>query len=245
MKKLISIFLITTLSFSVSLPILANNVSGDSLTDINKPVESQIKDIIENDSLTPEQKEFHIDRMTWATSRKNTRNSMIFDASLNVPYFKQETTYWCGPATARQTIQFLNRTTPASQSQIATSMGSTTAGSDMDQVINYINRNTNYNYIKASANNKENMRMNFYWAMTETIAPPILRIRINNRVGNWTYTTQGHFLNATGISRTGNMVRVTDPYIGWINPSSSGSYWVTFDEVHAATVAHTNQHYAW
>ena len=59
---------------------------------------------------------------------------------MDVPGYKQETTYYCGPATLKQTMQYINkRSLP--QSAYASALGTTTAGTDGMNIIKYFNDN--------------------------------------------------------------------------------------------------------
>ena len=58
---------------------------------------------------------------------------------LSVQQFHQETTYWCGPAVTKQTINFLSGgTINPSQSTLASTLGTTTAGTDSTRINSYL-----------------------------------------------------------------------------------------------------------
>lgn len=224
--------------------------AGDSMAPSFISEEQQKNDILNDKNLTKKEKQYHINRLE-SNHMLDTTNSNyslitaspIYAATLSVPYFKQEQRYYCGPATTKQSMHYLIKSSP-SQASIASDLGTTTDGTDGLQIVKYLNNNTSYHYIVSSGSDKESMRMNIFYAMTETKAPPVLRLKFSQG-GSWRYSTNGHFMNASGINDGGSRIRVTDPFIGWIDPSSTGSYYVTMDELHLATTNHFANHYYW
>jgi hypothetical protein len=61
-----------------------------------------------------------------------------YDHSLNVPYFLQETTYWCGPASTREILGYIV-STPASQSTLAGELHTDSNGTWFTMIRNVLN----------------------------------------------------------------------------------------------------------
>lgn len=62
-----------------------------------------------------------------------------YDHRINVPYFLQERSYWCGPATTREILGYIVAT-PASQTTLAGDLGTTTDGTWFPMVRNVLNQ---------------------------------------------------------------------------------------------------------
>ena len=167
--------------------------------------------------------------------------------TLNVPVCKQETGYYCGPATVKQTLTCINNTAP-SQSAIASAIGTTTAGSDLASMVSYINKKIptdeekeeyvivkkpSKSYIQSMVNNGVTWKH-----------PVICRLKFS-KGGSWKYSTDGHFMNANGYDNYGNKIYVTDPNIQRVDKNASGSYYVSIDELYNATVNHFAQQMAY
>lgn len=79
--------------------------------------------------------------------KKNSGETGIFNDvyySISVTNYMQETSYWCGPASARQTLSFHksnsgSSTTLPSQTTLANKIGTTTAGSTSSGIKNALN----------------------------------------------------------------------------------------------------------
>lgn len=70
--------------------------------------------------------------------------------TLAVPSYKQETNYWCGPATVKQVLGFLNSSS-SSQSTYATALGTTKDGTDFTKIDDVLNKyQSKNNYVYAS-----------------------------------------------------------------------------------------------
>ena len=163
-----------------------------------------------------------------------------FSGFLNVPYRQQETNYWCGPATTQQTLTYINGYAN-SQSSIANAIGTTSSGSDLASMVPYINNHESRNYYIIVTSPSESLIQSIAEYGVRSSAPPIGRLKIQQG-GNWEYSSSGHYMNISGYTGYGDYIRVTDPYIGWVDPTiannSNGSYFVTSNEFYTATANH-------
>lgn len=266
-KKLISLVLVLAISLAIYIPTSAeikdsetngagsssvcsnssaNKIgpSGDSMTDKPITIEEQEQALIKDSSISSEKKSKFLKKFEAYKELKRKTNNMASIQSTNdpssgyisVPYFKQEKNYWCGPATTKQTLQYISGSS-SSQAVIAKAIGTTTDGSNLSDMVSYLNNNqSNKNYVIVT-DPSEDLIQGIAKVIVDDQAPAIGRLAFK-KGGNWEYSTRGHYLNITGYSNGGSSIRVTDPYIGWISPSSSGSYYVTSNEVYIATKDH-------
>lgn len=164
--------------------------------------------------------------------------------TISVPSFKQETYYYCGPATIKQVVHFL---TGSSQSQAtyASQLGTTpNAGSVFSLVDDILNNNQKkvvYHY--GSIGTYDN------WANTikrslEKNHPPILDLQISpSYMPKYSSVVQGHILNVSGINTTTVpfQVRLTDPFDEGGRGVTLGNVWHPHKGVYDANNAHFRQ----
>ena len=258
--------LLPTTVFAADKTVNNQVMCGDGDTGIPLSYEEQLVQIEEDETLTPEQKEIQKEKLTFGEQiNQIERNSglsraekdsklyrlsgdlaepMATSISLYVFYFKQETSYYCGPATARQTIAtILNSVVRVpTQSAIAndpafggvSASGGTLNATKMRQ---YINSKASANYVEVVNYTSGAMQLCLDRGLTDG-NPPILRMT-GNKGDIWPYTTQGHYLNVSGkINAT--TYQVTDPYIEYVKPSiTNGKYTRTLSQIHSVTQQHT------
>ncbi len=170
---------------------------------------------------------------------------------IKVPCYKQETRYWCGPATVKQTLQYLKGSSP-SQSALAKALGTTTSGTSIYAIRKYLNNHQNKNtYVQMTPSSNNAMQNAMLMAVKTYKAPPILLVRITNKNfgGKAEYTSDGHYLNVSGVYHvyatpsSGCTVnyRLVDPYKQWKNQKSTGIYQVAALEAYEAVRAHRLQ----
>lgn len=200
MKKKIINFskILLGLSFTISLamPVSAAEINGDSGTSIYA---NEDLDLLQD----------KLDTLNVPKTRAHDDGVYI---TLDVPVYKQETTYWCGPATTKQVMQFLNKTSP-SQTTIANDLGTNRDGTDMTVIAKYLKNNTDHDYVYAGgiANDFETW-IGAIHSSTKNNVPVVLDIDIDN-TSVFPYTTNGHFVNTSGVDTTySSRVRITDPY---------------------------------
>lgn len=173
-----------------------------------------------------------------------TRFSVPDSAELPVPVCKQEKGNYCGPATAQQLIRLFGKDYTTTQDQIAEAIGTTSKGSELGKITEYIKDSGYAVYWVFKNLSIEEMHRLIGANISGYYTPPIGRLKFS-QVGNWPYKTSGHFLNVSGYDYTNHSdaieeceIRLTDPNIQRVQPNSSGSYYVTLGEFHQATVDH-------
>lgn len=170
--------------------------------------------------------------------------------ALSVPFCHQKYDFYCGPATVQQILRFYGDYA-TTQGQIATAIGTTESGSSLKPMIDYI---ANRGYVSYQVVKNPSF-YDLYLLVGNAIytynTPPIGRISFK-KGGNWRYTTNGHFLNVSGYDYTYQdydlkecEIRVTDPFIQWVDKSSNGYYWVMLTEFHQATIGSRSQEFAY
>lgn len=146
-KKFIATAILTTMITMLSTTIFAT--SNDYLT-LNRGSEDDIRRNQENLRILEEE---------WA----NTPMPYAYNITkrLDVPAYRQETTYWCGPANVKQVIQFINGNS-SSQSTYASSMGTASGvGTYVYKLTNELNKRQSkftYAYEEISTISEADMR---------------------------------------------------------------------------------------
>lgn len=215
--------------------------------------EDQIDVILNSKYLSDEQKEQAIDKIGYISQKslKTTdistqSNSSGHYITIAVPYFKQINTYYCGPATTKQTIHYLTGSSD-SQEVIAKALGTTTSGTDGTKIIDYLNeKQSKVYYMSVTPSSVNSMEETIYSGLSYYKSAPILRLRIEGN--EWSYSSTGHFMNISGIY-TGlwgdndvNQYEVTDPYIEYANKSETdGKYKISTTSVYNSTISHFAQ----
>ena len=169
------------------------------------------------------------------------RRSKITFEVLSVPYYRQETTYYCGPATAQQTVAYLTGSKEEQKDifEIVKAPGEDSKATEGDKLKKYVNSKQSVNtYALKYPSSASEMSEDIYDDLSRGV-PVILWVKVT-KGGNWIYNTKGgHFLNASGINTGGGLIELTDPYIMWVedSPYFTGKYWVTAEEAYNATKA--------
>lgn len=201
-----------------------------------KPVtkEEQIQEVLNNPDLTPERKQELINKLNLVGPRA------FFATDLGMKYFKQQTHYYCGPATAYQTIYFHNGSSP-SQDTIAKALGTTTAGTDGTRIPKYVNTQLDrVEYFIYQVNNEDGMRSAIDTDMRSGY-PAMLRVCIQGTT-DFGYTTNGHFLNVGGQTAGATKYTIVDPYYGYDHGPKSSHYEVSSNQVYKAIKNHFAHH---
>ena len=164
---------------------------------------------------------------------------------INVKHFKQEEPFYCGPATVKQTLHYLTGKS-YKQSDIASGLGTTGAGTDGTRIPDYINdRQKKAYYIISKTTKASKLRRRIYENIGITNKPPIARLRFEQG-GNWRYSTKGHFLNVSGYTDNIKKVHLTDPNITIADKTNkTGKYYVTFKAFQQAIKDHPDHHLYW
>lgn len=166
---------------------------------------------------------------------------------INTPMLKQETNYWCGPATTLQTLSATGKSGGETQSSIASKLGTTSAGTDGLNIVNLLN-NKGLSYAVRSADDATLLWSDFLLSI-ERQAPPVLRVSFSSGEG-WDYSTSGHYMSVCGVtanegggSATNESAYIVDPYIKWIKPNAGDNYDKSIPKVFQAIKNHWASHY--
>lgn len=214
--------------------------------------EEQIEVILNSKILSEKQKSQAVDKLKFTNSVMKANDFFLLDTTVYnftaaIPYFKQQNSYYCGPATTKQSLHYISGTSPT-QSVIANGLGTTTAGTDGAMIVTYMNANqSEVYYIDITPANEADMASRIYRGMSFYGSAPILRLKMTTGQG-WDYASSGHFMNASGIyssaySTTGALqYEVTDPYIQYIDQSETdGKYRISSTAVYNSTINHFAQ----
>ncbi len=225
----------------------------------SETLEEQLENFLNNPELTEEQKLAAKSKVEQAISFRddammNVRSVTATYPNVTIPVtaFKQDYTYYCGPATTRQTMKFLGASVPGgyippSQSYIASALGTTTAGTEWYMIRDYINGFTFMgvanNYVAYNPSSVSDMESTIYSTLTATHkTAPILQVDTdgNTCLG---YQTGGHYLNVSGIRTSGgiNEFRLTDPYRERIGLEPT--YYAKTSNIYQITINHWAQHF--
>ncbi len=158
--------------------------------------------------------------------------------TLNVPVYQQETSYWCGPATVKQVVQFIKGSSE-SQSNYAKLLGTTTSGTDMTVIAEKLRTLTGKNYVYYSFTQKADWTDKLLWGLNNNM-PAVLDIDTRN-VSAFPYRSSGHFVNVSGMDlRHSDRVRITDPY-----GPGLGNRWYERTDLYNANRAHWRSAIIW
>lgn len=172
---------------------------------------------------------------------KNSRSTII--KRCNVPFFKQQNTYYCGPAVTKQTIHYLtDGAISPSQSTLAKALGTTSEGSSSSDMADWLETKGFY-YYRVNVNTMTIQDIINYVAsgIDSYDMPPFGAVAISKSQKAstaWRYTTGGHFINISAIyqdtvSNNACRLEVTDPYITWVDSTiTSGKYNVPIGDYH-------------
>ena len=278
MKKIISMLLATVVSCSIvfipasvsatSKEITENNIiksSENVFLEENLSLDEQLENILSSPNSTEEQKRMAVEKANHSKQVLATYSSVSvrssttddsttseYNATRNVPYFRQQNRYYCGPATTKQTLHHIIGSSP-SQDALANALGTTTDGTDGTRIVSYLNDNLPSSiYFIGTPYTPASMAVTTYMSLCVTNTPPILRVKItsdqvsSSHPQDWYYTTNGHFMNISGqYTVNGHIVyEVTDPYIAYKNSAiTNGKYRIRANAVYDSTMQHFAQHF--
>lgn len=190
-----------------------NGVSDEDAEEENKSNAQLLEEALSDPSLTEAEKQQLIEKYSVIENAGRSRASYPA-RSLAVPAYRQETNYWCGPATAKQTVQYLAGSSQT-QAQIAAATGTTTAGANADRIISYVNDHQSKNiYARVNCTSQTQMVAAVDYSLSVQ-HPMILTLAVPDDVwekGIWPYWTNGHYLNVSGQSAGASSLTLTDPF---------------------------------
>ena len=244
---------------------LAEECKGDPGFGIHHiPYEKQLQYFLDDPNLTAAQKDAAVIAINEAIQMRDaepvmksgTSRTTYTQMTIPVTAYTQEYSYYCGPATARQTLQYLGEIVPGtysppSQTTIAQAVHtSPSSGTEWYYLIAYINRfnfmNTPHSYIEHPLGTIDEMETIIFNSLNQDRPePPILQIDTNNDSVTLGYPTDGHYLNVSGI-RTKNGVnefQLTDPYRQFGTLNLDPKYYVETSDIYRFTDYHWAEHF--
>ena len=241
MKRIISLLLCISLCLGlVGITVYAEDakksiINNKDTTDYISP-ENQLTQFLSSKSLTNERVSAAIRKHNLGQSLANgtgvIRSVNNSSNTLDVPWFIQPNGYYCGPATVKQTIHFINGTSDT-QANIAVALLTNEDGTDTNKMCTYLNNNTECYY-----------EVLWWWANASAFSDmvisntddevPIIGHVIISYAGDWPYTTGGHYINYNGYSENGEVFAVTDPFVDRFG-DTDGKYTISNDEAERVT----------
>lgn len=255
---------VVTIKENLNVDVLEEECNGDPGFGIhNIPYEKQLQEFLENPTLDDEQKEAAIIAINEAIMLRDNEqvsapyaaNATYSEKTIPVTAYTQEESFYCGPATARQTLKYLGSIVPGgynppSQSIIAADIHTSKSGTEWKYLINYINgfnfMNTPHTYIEHTPQSVGNMETIIYNSLTQSRPePPILHINTGGNTSALGYSTTGHYLNVSGIrtSNGNNQFRLTDPNRQRLSEPLPATYWVSTLVIYNFTRNHWAGHF--
>ena len=154
------------------------------------------------------------DDMFETEAQQKNAKAKIKVKNLAVPVYRQQTGYWCAPASCKEVQQYLRKKS-ASQKLWAKRLKTTKKGTAIANIPRPLTKYTNKKYILVSVNNYKRWKKNIWSGISKKI-PAILSIRVTEeQKREWEYSTSGHFLPTSGaVLKNGliSKVRMADPH---------------------------------
>lgn len=135
-------------------------------------------------------------------------------------YYGQELGYSCGPACVKMALRNITGTA-YSESSIRTGCNTTTAGTYLADMVEYINDMQSHNrYLARYQQTKANMQSNLYSGIVTWDAPPIVGVKETTSTG-WRYNLAGHFVTVYAVNSDKTAFLISDPWSGYIGDSAN------------------------
>lgn len=131
--------------------------------------------------------------------------------------YDQEQKNYCVPATVYGALRYINGSSP-SQSSIAGTLGTTSAGTDFDEdVLVYLGKHqTRTSYALATGGWKELTASQLKTSLDVYKAVPLFCAQVTTR-NEWQYDLpSNHVVNIIGSTGDGEEFMISDPYAAWV-----------------------------
>lgn len=192
LKRIILVILVTSIAvLTLAMPVHANSIDitdEEYLIKNRGPIEE-----IEKNSKNLELIEKGYEQLAMPAS--------YVDYQLDITAYKQEKSYWCGPANIKQVIQFINGSS-ASQSTYASSMGTNSEdGSYVYKMVNELNKRQSkftYAYKEVTSSVTEKDIDTYVHVSVAQKKPMILHAR-TQPLYLYNGTNLGHYLTISGF----------------------------------------------
>lgn len=205
-------------------------ISGDSNNESTYVPSLEEKQVIEENKQLVE----------YELKKQQHRSSQGVKVVLDVTAIKQSETWYCAPATVKQTLDYRNGKS-STQKTYATELGTTTSGTDMTQIPTVLNKHLStkkYAYMDIGTYS------NYTASVTAGLQkgnPVVIDIKAKTSDG-WKYNTAGHFLNICGMDASidGTKIQVADPHYNY-----TGKQWYDAKTVYNVNNAHSRKAFIW
>ncbi|MDE6017127.1 MAG: C39 family peptidase [Acetatifactor sp.] len=230
-KRKRNIIMLLTICVSIILggiidaPVLAQEIIDGDLT-----YEEGAVDYITPEMLTLEQQKLN--------SLYRNRVSYPSSIKISVTQFPQQNGYYCGPATVKQVVHWINGSSN-SQDWYAEKLGTTKDGTNMTCIPDVLNDCIDEQFYVYSSMGTQTEWMDKIRSSVYNDRPAILDINTIElcKEEKFPYPTKGHFVNVSGYSST--QVMITDPN------DARGNVWYDIDVLYSANSAHFRQAIVW
>lgn len=199
-------------------------MNGDSGTDLDR-----LEQVIKESKALLEEKELSFKSEIGDLERADNYD---FDyKTCRVPVFEQINSYYCGPATVKQVLDYINGYS-SSQSSYAGRLGTTTSGTDMTAIPPIINSDIGRNWYIYTTFRSFSQWFNCVQSSINSDYPAILDID-TRYVRAFPYNSSGHFVNVSGYDIYDDLnihdVRITDPW----GPGLGNRWYESYDVYNA------------
>lgn len=241
MKKHLCIVMIIV----IILNCLTINVFADSGSDIYKGVLERDPSLGDRyDELSDAQKEKYNEKkaILEAIRSQPVTYSNTWESLDTFTIYTQLFNYYCGPACVKSTLNYINGSAP-SQITIAIGCNTTTSGTYMSDMVEYMNSKQDaVYYIDEYGAAKVDFGNCLYADIAYYGVPSIVGFACRMEDG-WQYNSNGHVCCVVAVRSDRGEVILADPFIGYIG-GSEVAYYRTLDKLYAA-YSSANCGYCW
>jgi predicted double-glycine peptidase len=149
-------------------------------------------------------------------------------------YYAQQTDYSCGPACIRMALKYINGSTP-SEASVRAGCNTTTYGTELYDMVEYINDQQNYNdYVRVTGDkNQTKLKNDLYGGIVDYDSPPIVGVWEDPDEG-WPYWLQSHMVTIYGSYTDKSVFRICDPWAGYMVDDDNRWYAESISDLYIA-----------
>ncbi len=145
-------------------------------------------------------------------------------------YYGQEKNYSCGPACVKMALKNITGTA-YSESVIRTGCKTTTSGTYLSDMVQYLNDMQDHNsYIARYQKTKFIMKRDLYSCIVNWDSPPIIGVKENTSNG-WNYNLNAHFVIVYAVRSDNSAFMISDPWSGYIGDSGNRDLNISCDDL--------------
>ena len=217
MKKFF-ITIMALLIVSSAIPMTAYAESNDTnkkpmitgeLNPTEKEEQEYLNSLGQDDLLKIQKKEQEAETLN---SQINTKAATKISIPGTFTMYQQINNYYCAPASVKSVLQYINGSS-ASQSTIASGLGTTSSGTNPTKIAPYLNQKQSFYYARFANPTQTEMCDKLYATITGPKKPCLMSI-VNPSGSNWHYATGGHRLVINAIYSDKSRIQFADPLGG-------------------------------